>query len=497
MNQYHFFALCVLAAVCLLGIVGILFAKTSADDKQPSDVFDVSLSASLDIETTERNNFGSKKTSLKIEWNPAARKMNFHHTDVFSSDDDSLYELFFIKVEDKATVGISYVNSSVAFCIEDVTLPKWVDVLQHILTVDSWSRGKQSDGCRGDIWYTTYKQDIIEICTNDNQLEYVMHQKRRASVTSWTRTGNQNIHIRSDVLNGPCRDLRQKNYSKEYHIPVKTKRDSGMSPTTCLFVHGAGNNASGNDVLPDFSEYWGDVRNYTSNCASHKFLVYNSRDNGWDEDQIHQHFCDVAATNGTITNTVIFSHSMGNLVVGAALHRQRCTFNQATSHWFSVQGTWTGTVEANTLSNICRHPTWLQSPIRALLRAYGYCKPTENTESDVYTTLNTDYASPTGIGFDNLTDVGRRYVTGVMCGNSSIGLTTDYTESVGMFLLQYYSNLAVPNDGMVTLDSCKLKDEQFKFRSSNPYYIGYINHADGTCRNGGDPCSWYHHMHLS
>ncbi|XP_021339457.1 uncharacterized protein LOC110440621 [Mizuhopecten yessoensis] len=495
MNRFSFFALCVLLAVCLLGaIVVILYYHSLSRDVKSVNVFNISFSASFNIDTIEHDNLGTEKTYLKIEWNPTTRKMNFQQNEVFSSNYDFDYELFFIMTDDKATIGLSHMNSSLAFCIEDISLLKWLDVFQHIVTVDNWRSDAKSSRCRGDIWFTKHNGDIIEICTYDNHLDYVKYQNDRAMLAKWTTTDERNIRIRSDVLNGPCGNVTYFKCNNLHNVP-KVKRDSGISPTTCLFVHGAGENANGNDVKPDLTHYWGDIKSQTSDCASHKFLVYNSRDNGWDEDQIHQHFCNVAATNGIITDTVIFSHSMGNLVIAAALHRQKCTFNQVTSRWYSVQGPWTGSVVANTLSKICRNPTLHQILIRRILRAQGYCKPTEDREFDVYTTLKTDYISPTGIRYHHLIQIGKKFVSGVMCGTSNWGLAKHYTESFALKMMQFYSNLEKPNDGMVALESCKLKDDQFEARSSERYYKDKFNHADGTCRNGGCPCKWYHYMH--
>ncbi|XP_033747796.1 uncharacterized protein LOC117332853 [Pecten maximus] len=495
-DRVGYFTLCVLLAVCLLGaIFSLVFVLSpSVDIKSSNNIFNYSFSASFAIDEIERSGIGTEHTYLKIEWNSVARKMHFQQTEVFSSNHDFDYELSLIMADDKATVSLSHLNESLAFCIEDLSISSWFTAFQHLVTDANWLGGSKSEACRGSIWFTKHRHDIIEICTFDDQFEYIIFQKIRAKVMSWTKTEQQNIRIDSNVLNGPCRNI----------IPItcnlknrpKVKRDSGRSPKTCLFVHGAGNLASGNDVKSYMPDYWGEVKSHTTGCASHKFLVYNSRDNGWDKDQIQQHFCNVSSTNRTIKNTVIFSHSMGNLVIAAALHRKKCTFDTNTSQWFSVQGPWTGSVVANTLSDICRKPTFFQKLIRRILRGEGYCKPNEDAEFNVYTTLKTSYVSPTGIRFDDLVDEGRKYVSGVMCGTSSWGQGEDYTDSAALWILQKYSNLGNPNDGMVAFNSCKLQTVvPFKTKSIHAYFKGKFNHADGTCRYGGCPCKWYEHMH--
>ncbi|XP_060083058.1 uncharacterized protein LOC132562337 [Ylistrum balloti] len=495
MNRWAVFTCAAILSVCLLGaVVGILYGlKPFLESKPSHNIFNDPFTASFDVDTIEREELGTEKTYLKVEWHPASRKMNFQHTEVFSSNYDFDYDLSLIMADSKATVGISHKNMSLGFCIDDMSLSRWYVVFQQMVSEDKWFRGDLSTDCHGDIWSTKHKNDVIEICVKDNQLKYIKYQERRATINSWTKANKQIIRIKADVLNGPCRNVTPITCNVENH--PKVKRDSKTSPTKCLFVHGAGNFVDRNDVKSYMEDYWGDIKKHTLDCASHQFLVYNSRDNGWDEDQIHQHFCNVAATNGIISNTVLFSHSMGNMVIAAALHRKKCAFNQSTSRWFSVQGPWKGSAAANTLVDICRNPTSSQKLIRRLLRNQGYCKPTEDIEYNVYTTLKTNYVSDTGIRHDDLINIGRRYVSGVMCGTSSWGLGQDKQESTALKMMQYYSELGKPNDGMVAFDSCKLKDEVFEARSSNPYYKDKVNHADGTCRHGGCPCRWYHNMH--
>ncbi|XP_069117576.1 uncharacterized protein [Argopecten irradians] len=498
MDRRCLYGIIFLLIICLLGALSfalvVLILPSPVNVSPHKDIFNSSVVASFVIDEIEKRDIGTEKTYLIMEWNSELQKMNFKHTEVFSSNFDFDYNLSLVMADDKATIGLSNTNESLAFCIEDLSISSWLGVLQHIVSDNNWLGGSKAHGCRGNLWYTKHKKDIIELCIFNKQLEYIVYQKIRATVTSWTHSDRRTIHIESNVLNGPCRNVTPLTCNLPTH--PKIKRDSGLSPKTCLFVHGAGNPASGNSVSSSMSEYWGDIHTHTTNCDSHKFLIYNSKDNGWDTDQIHEHFCNVAATNGTIKNTVLFSHSMGNLVIAAALHRKKCTFHNTSSHWFSVEGPWTGSVVADTLSDICRKPSWIQKLIRSLLRSEGYCKPTDNSESDVYTTLKTNYVSPTGMRFDDLVTVGRKYVSGVMCGTSSWGQGADYTDSAALWIMQKYSDLEKPNDGMVAFDSCKLMTSvEFDTHSSYPFYKGEFNHADGTCRNGGCPCRWYDYMH--
>ncbi|XP_069117591.1 uncharacterized protein [Argopecten irradians] len=482
-------------ATLLFGtVILIVFFWVSQRAMHPRTLFSIPISVSFDIKANEADENGPGKTYLKIEWNPITARTNFHQRDVLSAD--SRMESFVIKVDDTEAVGLSFMNTTQTFCTEDDSLPEWVGILRHVMLANQWRQDTEAHECQGITWNTNHNGNPIQICIYDDQLDYVTHLNSRAEVTTWTKTDKQNIRIMSDVMNGPCQNVSRVNNITPSKVR-KVKRDSGVPEITCVFVHGSGQENSSDNMIvhSNMMGYWGNIRNYTSKCSSHKFLQLNSIDHGWDADSLHQLFCRVAAPNGTISDTIIFTHSMGNLLVAAALYRNYCTFNTTSSRWFSVQGPWTGTVVADLISNICTSPSLIQQPARILFRMLGwYCKSSEESEFESYKTLKTNYISPTGISYDNLTEVGQNYVSGVMCGTSFYGQGRSYQESLAFSFIEYFSYLEHPNDGMVSFTSCKLTNVPFGNRSVNAYYKGPFNHADGTCKNGGDSCMWYHNM---
>ncbi|XP_069105129.1 uncharacterized protein [Argopecten irradians] len=487
----------VIAVVCIVALVLGLYFGLRTDDN-PNNILQGSFSATLDIDRVDYKDLGSKSVTLRVEWNPDTTQLNFQQLEAISPNFGLDFQQEFIVADDKATVGVSNTNTSLNFCMKDISLSQWYGVFQHMLTVDDWISGSKSDGCPGNVWSTKNQNDqTIELCISGNKIQYVIYRENRAIVSSWTESFKDNINITADVMNGPCPSVItiRRNCTKTSDLP-KATRDAGTSARTCLFLHGTGETPPTNVVRQDLTDYWGKVKSYTFNCVSHKFLHYDSNSNGWSDDVVQQFFCDAAAVNGTIRNTVLFSHSMGNLVIAAALHSNKCTFDQTSSQWFSSQGPWKGSVAANTISEICRTPRFYEKPIRDALRWYGYCKPNENAELNAHATLKTNYVSPAGVSFNDLQIIGRRYISGVICGTSSTGQLQSIFESFGLFVIQYYATLEHPNDGMVSFESCKLRtDVDFQDRSSSAYYKGKFNHADGTCRNGGCPCKWYEYMH--
>lgn len=53
--------------------------------------------------------------------------------------------------------------------------------------------------------------------------------------------------------------------------------------------------------------------------------------------------------------TVIFAHSMGNLILAGALDRGLCELSSQT-WWFAIGAPWLGTASADSIPELCRHP---------------------------------------------------------------------------------------------------------------------------------------------
>jgi hypothetical protein len=85
-----------------------------------------------------------------------------------------------------------------------------------------------------------------------------------------------------------------------------------------------------------------------------------------------------------------------------------------------------------------------------------------------------------------------------MCGIDAYGLNSLYSP-LFVALSSLGTGLERPNDGLVSLKSCRVQPGQsFGGQASDVYYQTTTNHADITCRNGngmwGDdrkPCNWF------
>merc|ERR1712146_552861 len=98
-------------------------------------------------------------------------------------------------------------------------------------------------------------------------------------------------------------------------------------------------------------------------------------DHGWDDEQIQDYACR-AATRGngnTVRDVVIYSHSMGNNIFGAALKNKKCSLGN-NSYWFSMGAPWLGSQAAIALTNWCTGHTIGDEALRWLSDKLNYCE---------------------------------------------------------------------------------------------------------------------------
>jgi hypothetical protein len=209
-----------------------------------------------------------------------------------------------------------------------------------------------------------------------------------------------------------------------------------------------------------------------------------------------QSYCDVASLGtGNIRDTIVFTHSMGNIIFAAALRSGLCTLDTSAS-WYAVSAPVSGSKAADVLDKVCESQSILEEPLRELATLMHYC------QSDQPGPPNLAYESmqTTNPMFDGLVNVFNAHAKGRMCGTSAFGLFSEY--SLGLEAMSDMVRFGDDNDGMVDMLSCGLglADNLWSSDPASDYYKAAVNHADTTCRNGdGDfgqnrqPCSWFSH----
>ncbi|KAL9657578.1 hypothetical protein ABK040_001005 [Willaertia magna] len=277
---------------------------------------------------------------------------------------------------------------------------------------------------------------------------------------------------------------------------------------TCIFLHGAGEM----EELPPqktFTKYWGDVIKYTPQCGDYWFGRRDTKTNGWDVEELQKYYCEVALLGSgpnttTIKNTIVFTHSMGNLILASGIDKGFCKFDLNTSSWYTLAAPFHGSKIATALGTICYDyyhndfPFNLKALLGFIATVGNYCKKNSPDAYPAYSTLLPTYCSKEGICINELYAIADPLDKGRICGDSPIGLLTHY--SLALEVVSWVANYGTQNDGLVPFPSCQM-DEQKEFYSNGPsveWYGAYSNHADITCRNGDGwfggsrkPCSFY------
>lgn len=500
-------AVIVLACVYVMDVTGS-GAEQSGNSSPLNGILSKSFRAEMVVSRQYKDPAGNFLTTIEIEWDTDTHDFRYQETrrgltdKLAYTDDDSR----FVYADNAAVFGVLLGEKTRWFCHEDVDSIEWFTVFQIML--QKKVRAKDSDMCPGDEWQATVADHRIVFCVEHSRLVYIYNREVRAFVTEWSTPSHKTIaiphsyeHCRATFTN--ISQLEEKFASS---TPVSLSSDTSSSATQpmkhCLFVHGAGEHPSTDRYLDlkTLPTYWGDMERYTPQCQTRRFIWYNSIYRGWDDTESHRMFCEFATHNKSteISNSIIFSHSMGNLVVAAAFHRKICTFDEKSSIWYAIQAPWRGTRVSDVLPMLCADKCLPTKITYRVLRLLHYCKPHSDLPSTAYISLQTTYISPTGISYDDMIKIARKYISGAVCGTSALGMGLSWSVSARMLLVALYTKLDTPNDGLVPFDSCCIKGI-FNNSVSSRYYKGEFNHAEGTCRFGEGkgflksqhPCLWY------
>lgn len=308
-----------------------------------------------------------------------------------------------------------------------------------------------------------------------------------------------------------CESSPSNNSDKSLLRRSATQSSNSDDGKVCVFLHGAGEPSDLPPVTRKYADYWGSVHDFTPQCSERHFVRAETTFRGWDSTYLQKTFCALAAdptgqTNGTtIRDTIIFAHSMGNLILAAGIKNGYCSFDTASSSWYAINPPFGGSPAASKLVSICHHFFDKSPSVISFDNLYGiiatkggYCNEQTKKPSQSYLSLQPGYCSEDGQCLDNIGDVVKAHVTGIMCGSSPFGLKSRY--SILLAALAQIVGYGESNDGMVGVSSCAKFHGRNAFGDNykDKFYLSPLNHSDGTCRNsnglfGHDkmPCSYF------
>ncbi|KAI9895931.1 hypothetical protein PsorP6_018360 [Peronosclerospora sorghi] len=251
---------------------------------------------------------------------------------------------------------------------------------------------------------------------------------------------------------------------------------------SCLFIHGMGVDREEPENLDSFPAYWGNLTDHAPCCDSLKYAVLNTVDHGWTEDALQQKVCDRAlavsasSSSSVIVDTILITHSMGNLMVAGALANGKCELD-ASSTWVGIAGPMEGSMASDFVQKSCDGDT--DYVLEKVANITGRCPATEAlksvpAEGGEYSSKELDAA------YRAAQEVYRDNVAALMCSDGFLGLQSKYRAEFWALgeLIPYKSD--GKNDGMVSFTSCAagIPDSKFEATWKSPFYRTKLNHYD-------------------
>ncbi|GMF34254.1 unnamed protein product [Phytophthora lilii] len=253
------------------------------------------------------------------------------------------------------------------------------------------------------------------------------------------------------------------------------------TPRPCIFIHGLGVKEEMPENEDTFS-YWGDsIIDHTPCCSSVKFAHLNTVDNAWTNETQQAKVCNRAlavsttSTDLVITDTIVITHSMGNLMFAGALATGKCSLHSS-STWVGIAGPMTGSMASDFVQESCAGDTnWFWEKVGDIS---GRCPPNTGLKSLAFE--NGNFSSiPLNEAYAAAQETYRNSVYALMCGYGHTGITSKYQAefwAVGSSI----PHKSKENDGMVEFQSCApgIPESQFGDSYRDRFYKTKLNHYD-------------------
>ncbi|OWY99473.1 hypothetical protein PHMEG_00029516 [Phytophthora megakarya] len=272
------------------------------------------------------------------------------------------------------------------------------------------------------------------------------------------------------------------------------------TPRPCIFIHGMGVPYE----LPDNQDslqYWGDLSGHTPCCTTVKYAVLDTINNTWTNATQQQKVCDRAlavsktSKKSTITDTIVVTHSMGNLMLAGAIANGRCKLDSS-STWVGLAAPMKGSKASDFIQESCAGET--NFLLQKVVRDNNRCPPTTALKSMSY--QGESHSTPElDAAYTAAQNVYRDQVFALMCSSSFFGLRSDNQTSLwalGIFAHHH----SWKNDGMVEFQSCAVGFPESKFGKTwrDRFYKTKLNHydmqfkyGDGLFSKAKMPVKWF------
>ncbi|KAK1929113.1 hypothetical protein P3T76_015406 [Phytophthora citrophthora] len=337
----------------------------------------------------------------------------------------------------------------------------------------------------GSSCFTMQNSDVdVEVRYLDNPV--TMYKSIRDLTPNCTAKATANFvtPLAKSLLTGNSILARERHLKAEFDFSFK-----GFSSCTCksavrpcVFIHGMGVSEEFPENQDNFTEYWGDhLEDHSPCCSSLQFAHLDTVNNTWTSAKQQQKVCDRilavsnTSTDSTVSDTIIVTHSMGNLMFAGAIANGRCDLDSS-STWVGLAAPMKGSMASDFVQESCAGETnvvW-----ERIGNITGRCPPSKALRSLAYqggnhTTERLDAA------YTAAQEVYQENVHAVMCSKWYSGIVSKYQ-------VQFWAmGTMVPhksrkNDGMVEFQSCAvgLPEEEFGDSWESKFYRTRMNHYD-------------------
>ncbi|OWZ02841.1 hypothetical protein PHMEG_00025530 [Phytophthora megakarya] len=297
-------------------------------------------------------------------------------------------------------------------------------------------------------------------------------------------------------------ESRKLNTAASFSFGDKSTCSCKSTPRPCVFIHGLGVKDEMSENQEAFTDYWGThLAGHGPCCSSMKFAHLNTVNSTWTSENLQEKVCNRALTASTtskdtvISDTIVVTHSMGNLMFAGALATGRCQLDSS-STWVGMAGPMLGSMCSDFVQDSCAGKTnivW-----EKIGNITGRCPPNTGLKSLAYE--GGSYSSQDlNDAYKAAQEVYRTKVSALMCGKSYSGLPSKYQAQFWGLgtMVPHKSKL---NDGMVEFQSCAAGFPESKFGTNyrDQFYVTKLNHYDMQFRAGDSlldeekmPLKWF------
>ncbi|KAG7392126.1 hypothetical protein PHYPSEUDO_002350 [Phytophthora pseudosyringae] len=511
--------LIVRSKVCvIIGLLARVAASAVALDRR--------LGASLVDAPSVKLHVTSNRASLQIH---GQSEFDVFAYPVVSPNGDSvLYDGYATFKDDESTFSYSYVNGAGYLstsdgdkenvrCVPSSTLPfhSILPALNEATPIPSASIGDEAIECAsgelfkttfagahfaicasGESGFTAYSSDLtIEVTYLDAPVRKIRAPKLPdGSSCDAVATAALVSPTALALMTGSAIPVTNARYLKaaEHMAMEASTCKCKTTPRPCIFFHGIGNSHEMEELQNTPKKSTGRMGNMNSHapcCSTVKYAILNTMDYGWNNDTLQEKFCDRAlrfsdvsqVEAGSITDTVIVTHSLAGLVMSMALATGKCSFGEG-STWVAISSPMTGSMVSDYSQDFCNGE--VSDLATDLLEIIGQCPMPVTRKSIVY--QNEKYASKAlNAAYVTAQKAYRENVDAAMCSDNPNGIFSEY-EAIMLLAAEVAPHKSPQNDALVEFQSCAKGLDHAKFGKSykDKFYRPQLNHADTVFLNG-------------